>query len=182
MSPACSRSGAMATGQVEGHQAPPIVNNGVMFVATPGNQVLAIEAKTGNLLWRYKRPLPGGHDASCIRPAAASGSMATRSTSRRPTACWSRSTPRPARRSGPPRSMTTRTATTCRWRRSSPTARCMVGASGGELGVRGFVAAYDAETGKELGDLHRPGPGRARAARPGRQAAITTSTAAARSG
>src|SRR5262245_31253467 len=37
---------SMATGQVEGHQAPPIVNNGVMFVATPGNQMLAIEAKT----------------------------------------------------------------------------------------------------------------------------------------
>ena len=29
----------LATGQIEGHQAPPIVNNGVMFVATPGNQV-----------------------------------------------------------------------------------------------------------------------------------------------
>ena len=26
---------SFATGQVEGHQAPPIVNNGVMFVATP---------------------------------------------------------------------------------------------------------------------------------------------------
>jgi alcohol dehydrogenase (cytochrome c) len=49
---------SMATGQVEGHQAPPIVNNGVMFVATPGNQMLAIEAKTGNILWRYKRALP----------------------------------------------------------------------------------------------------------------------------
>jgi alcohol dehydrogenase (cytochrome c) len=47
-----------ATGQVEGHQAPPIVNNGVMFVATPGNQLLALNAKTGDLLWRYKRPLP----------------------------------------------------------------------------------------------------------------------------
>src|SRR5262245_59352699 len=49
---------SFATGQVEGHQAPPIVNNGVMFVATPGNQLLALEAKTGNLLWRYKRPFP----------------------------------------------------------------------------------------------------------------------------
>src|SRR4249920_3606533 len=49
---------SMATGQVEGHQAPPIVNDGVMFVATPGNQLLAIEAKTGNMLWRYKRALP----------------------------------------------------------------------------------------------------------------------------
>src|SRR5205807_153830 len=49
---------SVATGQVEGHQAPPIVNNGVMFVATPGNQLIAIEAKSGNILWRYKRPLP----------------------------------------------------------------------------------------------------------------------------
>ena len=49
---------SVATGQIEGHQAPPIVNNGVMFVATPGNQLIALEAKTGNVLWRYKRPLP----------------------------------------------------------------------------------------------------------------------------
>src|SRR2546425_1545766 len=47
-----------ATGERSGHEAPPIVNNGVMFVATPGNQVLAIDAKTGSLLWRYKRPIP----------------------------------------------------------------------------------------------------------------------------
>jgi alcohol dehydrogenase (cytochrome c) len=29
---------SFATGQVEGHQAPPIVNNGVMFVATPATR------------------------------------------------------------------------------------------------------------------------------------------------
>ena len=28
--------------------------------------------------------------------------------------------------------------------------KVLVGVSGGELGVRGFVAAYDAQTGKEL--------------------------------
>src|SRR3954471_14523365 len=39
---------------VEGHQAPPIVNNGIMFVSTPQNQVLALNAKNGDLLWRYK--------------------------------------------------------------------------------------------------------------------------------
>ena len=47
-----------STGVENGHEAPPIVVNGVMFVATPGNQVLAIDAKTGTLLWRYRRPLP----------------------------------------------------------------------------------------------------------------------------
>src|SRR5712691_2035965 len=46
-----------ATGVLNGHEAPPIINNGVMFVATPGNQVIALDAKTGGLLWRYKRPL-----------------------------------------------------------------------------------------------------------------------------
>ena len=49
-----------STGVVSGHEAPPIVNNGVMFVATPSNQVIAIEAKTGKLLWRFRRPAPEG--------------------------------------------------------------------------------------------------------------------------
>jgi len=42
-----------STGVSEGHQAPPIVNNGVMFVSTPQNQVLALDAKSGELLWEY---------------------------------------------------------------------------------------------------------------------------------
>jgi len=48
----------MATGMDRGHEAAPLVNNGVMFVSTPGNQVVAIHARTGALLWRYRRPLP----------------------------------------------------------------------------------------------------------------------------
>ena len=47
-----------STGVAEGHEAPPIVNNGIMFVATPQGQVLALDAKTGDLIWRYKRRLP----------------------------------------------------------------------------------------------------------------------------
>src|SRR5436190_18023247 len=57
-----------STGMVSGHEAPPIVNNGVMFVATPGNQVIAIEAKTGRLLWRYKRQLP--EDVILLHPTS----------------------------------------------------------------------------------------------------------------
>src|SRR6478736_7345758 len=33
-----------STGVTNGHEAPPVVNNGVMFVATPGNQVIALNA------------------------------------------------------------------------------------------------------------------------------------------
>src|SRR5262245_37965123 len=41
---------SMSTGVNSGHQAPPIVNNGVMFVSTPSAQVIALDAKSGNLL------------------------------------------------------------------------------------------------------------------------------------
>jgi len=42
------------TGEGRVHEAAPIVNNGVMFVSTPNNQVMAIEVKTGNILWRLQ--------------------------------------------------------------------------------------------------------------------------------
>jgi alcohol dehydrogenase (cytochrome c) len=48
---------SLSTGVINGHEAAPTVHDGVMFVATPGSQVIAIEAKTGTLLWRYRRPL-----------------------------------------------------------------------------------------------------------------------------
>ena len=48
----------ISTGVLEGHQAPPIVNDGVMFVATPMNQVMALDAKTGDLIWRYQKEIP----------------------------------------------------------------------------------------------------------------------------
>ncbi len=47
-----------ATGITEGHQSPPIVNGGVMFITTPGAQVIALDARTGEQLWRYRRQLP----------------------------------------------------------------------------------------------------------------------------
>src|SRR5207244_13475013 len=59
---------SFSTGVTNGHEAPPIVNNGVMFVATPGNQVIAIDAKRGELLWRYKRPLGG--DVVLLHPTS----------------------------------------------------------------------------------------------------------------
>ena len=51
-----------STGSRRDHQSPPIVNDGRMFVTTPldggGVQVLALDAATGDLLWRYARELP----------------------------------------------------------------------------------------------------------------------------
>ena len=138
-----------ATGQVEGHQAPPIVNNGVMFVATPGNQLLALEAKTGNVLWRYKRPFP--EDMTPLHPTnrgvglfgdkvyfAAAESVLVALNAKTGKEAWATKvddykvghymTLMPLVIDG----------------------KVLVAASGGELGIRGFLAAYDAETGKEL--------------------------------
>src|SRR5262249_61522116 len=49
---------SFSTGVTEGHQSPPIVNDGVMFITTPQAQVIALDAKTGDLLWRFKKDLP----------------------------------------------------------------------------------------------------------------------------
>ncbi|MFA6040568.1 MAG: PQQ-binding-like beta-propeller repeat protein, partial [Methylophilus sp.] len=42
------------TGVKSTFQATPIVQNGVMYVSLPFNSVLALDAKTGKELWRYK--------------------------------------------------------------------------------------------------------------------------------
>src|SRR5215813_1700811 len=49
-----------STAEARVHEAAPIVNNGVMFVTSPNNQVIAIDARSGNVLWRYRRPRPAG--------------------------------------------------------------------------------------------------------------------------
>ena len=46
------------TGELRAHQSAPIVNGGVMFVSTPNNQVIAFNASTGVVLWRYRKPRP----------------------------------------------------------------------------------------------------------------------------
>jgi alcohol dehydrogenase (cytochrome c) len=150
---------SFATGQVEGHQAPPIVNNGVMFVATPGNQVLAIEAKTGALLWRYKRTLPD--DLTNLHPTsrgvgllgdklyfASADAQLVAIDAKTGKELWV--TKVANYHDGYYMSLMPLVAD----------GKVMLGTSGGELGVRGFVAAYDADTGKELWRTYTvPAPG-----------------------
>ena len=40
--------------------APPLVRDGVMFVAGMGDTIEALDARTGDLIWRYDRALPPG--------------------------------------------------------------------------------------------------------------------------
>ncbi len=41
-------------------QTTPLVHDGVMFLASPGNVVQALDAATGDLLWEYQREFPTG--------------------------------------------------------------------------------------------------------------------------
>jgi alcohol dehydrogenase (cytochrome c) len=150
---------SFSTGVTNGHEAAPIVNNGVMFVATPGNQVIALDAKRGDLLWRYRRPLPEDvillHATS--RGVALYGDKVFFAAGEAVLVALDAKTGREA--------WTTRVADNQQgyYMSVAPLAvdgRVIVGASGGEMGIRGFVAAYDANTGKEIWKTYTvPAPG-----------------------
>ena len=148
-----------ATGETRVHEAAPIVNNGVMFVSTPQNQVLAIDAKSGNVLWRYRKiraataQVP--HDTS--RGVALFGDKVYFAAGEAVLVALDAKTGKEVwtttvadNKSGYYISLAPLVAG----------GKVMVGASGGEFGIRGFVAAFDAETGKEQWRTYTiPAPG-----------------------
>ena len=138
-----------STGVNEGHEAPPMVNNGVMFVATPYGQVLALNAKTGDLIWRYKHTLP--EDLYQLHPTsrgvalwgdklflAATDDHLIAIDAKTGKEVWN--TKVQDYQKG--QYMTLEPLVV--------NGKVMVGGSGGEFGVRGYVAAFDADSGKEL--------------------------------
>ena len=148
-----------ATGMTEGHQAPPIVNNGYMYVSTPNNQVIAFEARSGRELWRYKKPIPeelqqlhptnrgvalyqdklylATTDAMLVALDAATGKELWKTA----VGDWKAgyyATLAPLAARG----------------------KIVLGVSGGEYGVRGYVVAVDAQTGQEAWRTYTiPAPG-----------------------
>ena len=150
---------SFSTGLREGHQAPPIVNNGYMYVSTPQNHVLALNAVTGDLLWRYVRYLPD--DLQQFHPTnrgvALYGDLAYLATVDAVLVALDALTGE----------VVWEVAVEDYYNGYYMTMAplivegvVMVGVSGGELGIRGFVAAFDAETGEELWKTYTiPAPG-----------------------
>jgi alcohol dehydrogenase (cytochrome c) len=148
-----------STGVNEGHQAPPIVNDGIMFITTPQAQVIALDAKTGDVIWRYKRDLP--EDLFQLHPTNRGVALYGDKVYVATVDCF----------------LVALDAKTGKelWAKQvedyqkghymtlAPLAargKIMVGGSGGEYGVRGYVAAYDAETGNQAWRTFTvPGPG-----------------------
>lgn len=149
-----------ATGVNSGHEAPAIVNGEYMFVATPHNQVIAYHAKTGKVLWKYVREVPEGLGAlhrtnrgvSLWEDKVYVGSidcMLSALDAKTGKLVWE--------------------AQVCDWEKDSAyitsaplvvKGKVMIGPSGGEFGVRGFLKAFDAKTGKLAWTRYSvPGPG-----------------------
>lgn len=148
-----------STGMREAHQAPPLVNEGRMFITTPGNHVLALDAVTGDLLWRFERELPDDlfqlhptnrgvalygknvylatADAALVALDAVTGEVV-----------WEREVGDYA--AGYYMTLAPLVAE----------GLVMVGVSGGEFGVRGFIAAFDAKSGEPRWKTYTvPAPG-----------------------
>jgi alcohol dehydrogenase (cytochrome c) len=149
----------LLTGQNNGHEAPAMVNNGVMFVSTPGYQVLAVDAKTGRQLWRFsKTPLQGArvlhqttrglalYDDKVFFAAGDAFLHALDAKTGREV--WATKVA---------------DATAGYYMSLAPLVadgKVMVGASGGENGIRGFIAAFNPADGKELWRTYTiPAPG-----------------------
>jgi len=150
---------SFSTGVEEGHQSPPIVNDGVMFITTPRNQVLALDARSGELIWRYRRELPA--DLFQLHPTnrgvALYGDRVYLATvdaflvaldARTGSVVWEK--PVENYLAGYYMTMAPLVVD----------GRIMVGVSGGEFGVRGFIQAFDAQSGEALWKTYTvPGPG-----------------------
>ncbi|MCH1550447.1 MAG: PQQ-binding-like beta-propeller repeat protein, partial [Pseudomonadales bacterium] len=58
---------SLATGTTRGLEATPLVSDGVMYLSTTWSRVLAVDAVTGKLLWKFDPQVPGaiGRNACC---------------------------------------------------------------------------------------------------------------------
>lgn len=150
---------SFSTGMREGHQAPPVVNNGFMFVTTPNNHLLALDAETGEQLWRYERELPS--DLQQMHPTNRGvglyGNLVYMATADCFVVALDATTGEVVWETeiedyGAGYYMTLAPLVAA--------GKVMVGVSGGEWGIRGFVAALDAQTGDAVWKTYTiPAPG-----------------------
>jgi len=130
-----------------------------MYVSTPLNQVLAIDVRSGNVLWLYRRQLP--FELRLAHPTnrgvalygdkvymATSDAVVVALNARTGEVVWEKA----VEEYNGGYYMTLAPL--------SVKGKIMVGVSGGEFGIRGFVAALDAESGEEVWRTYTiPAPG-----------------------
>lgn len=141
---------AFSTGVGQGHEAPPIVNGNYMFVTAPYNKLFALDARNGRLIWKYERQLPDDVVTCCDvvnRGVALYGDKVYMGTLDAHLIAFDA-------RTGKIVWDVTVADYKLRYTITSPPlvvkGKVITGVHGGEFGVRGFLAAYDANTGREL--------------------------------
>jgi alcohol dehydrogenase (cytochrome c) len=151
---------SIQTGLHDAFESSPIVVDGVMYFTTPWNHVYAVYAATGKILWHYVHYL-GEHLPLCCgavnRGVAVGGGKVLFVTLDAHLVALDAQTGKPV--------WTTRMAET-REGYSATLApqvvrdKVIVGISGGDFGVRGFMDAYDIQSGKRIWRFWTiPGPG-----------------------
>jgi alcohol dehydrogenase (cytochrome c) len=141
-------------------QATPLVVDGIMYVTQRPNDVLAVDAKTGRVFWLYRHTVSPDARVCCgsnNRGVAILGDTLYLATLDARLVALDAKSGRPLWNVpvGDPKfgySMT-----------MAPLVvkdKVLVGSGGGEFGIRGFIAAFDARTGKEVWRFHTvPAPG-----------------------
>ena len=166
-------------GQVE---TSPIVVDGRMYITEPPTTVTALDPRSGRSLWSYMRPMPSdlrliGFPATNRGVAILDDTVYVGTLDGYLVALDAKTGAERGRRAG---RRQRDSATRSRRRRSSLDGKVIVGISGGEAGIRGFLDAYDAKTGKRVWRIWTvPSPGEPAATR---GPATAGSTAPARPG
>lgn len=141
-------------------QSTPLVVDGIMYLTQRPNDVLAVDAKTGRVFWRYRHAVSADARVCCganNRGVAILGDTLFLGTldgrlvaidAKTGRSLWNVAV-------GDPKLGYSITM--------APLVvkdKVLVGVGGGEFGIRGFIAAFDALTGKEVWRFHTiPGPG-----------------------
>jgi alcohol dehydrogenase (cytochrome c) len=150
---------AFSTSVGEGHQSPPIVNDGVMFISTPQNQVVALDAATGVEKWRFQHEI--SEELFQLHPTNRGVGLFGNNVYLATTDC------KVVALNAETGKVVWETAVDD-WEEGyyltmAPLiaeGKVMVGTSGGEYGIRGHVTALNAKNGAVEWVLHTiPGPG-----------------------
>jgi len=143
-------------------QTTPLVVDGIMYLTQRPNDVVALDAKTGRVFWIYRHTLTPNQVVCCganNRGLAILGDTLFMGTLDAHLVAIDTKSGRPIWTTKVAESKAGYSLTL------APLAvkdKVVVGVGGGEYGIRGFVAAYDARTGKEAWRFYTiPGPGEA---------------------
>ncbi len=141
-------------------QPTPIVVDGVMYLTQRPNDVVALDARTGRVFWIYSYPTPSDHKACCganNRGVAVLGDRVFMATLDAHVVALDAAT---GAELWDVEVADKQVAYAFTLAPLAVKDKVVVGSTGGDQGIRGFIAALDAETGAEAWRFHTiPGPG-----------------------